>query len=179
MNAPSTTTSYYRKVLASRRLRSLQLVFAATILAGSGCDRGAHPAQINRPAPPVSVTDGARTLNLDQYRGKVVVLNFWAAWCPPCLEEFPSLIELQRQMPGIAVVAISFDEDAQLYRQYLVDNHIDLNTIRDATQRSNHAYGTTRPPETFIIDRNGILRRKFIGAQDWTSPEIEQYLKQL
>lgn len=125
------------------------------------------------------MNDGAHALRLDQYRGKVVVLNFWAAWCPPCLEEFPSLIELQRQMPGIAVLAISFDEDDQLYRQFLIDNHIDLPTIRDATQRSNHAYGTTRPPETFIIDRNGVLRRKFIGAQDWTSPEIEQYLKQL
>jgi cytochrome c biogenesis protein CcmG/thiol:disulfide interchange protein DsbE len=155
------------------------VAFGVAVLAGSGCDRGAHPAQINRPAPSITVNDGAHTLRLDQYRGKVVVLNFWAAWCPPCLEEFPSLIELQRQMPGIVVLAVSFDKDDQLYRQFLVDNHIDLLTIRDATHRSSDAYGTTMPPETFIIDKNGVLRRKFIGAQDWTSPEIEQYLKQL
>ncbi|HEY0786041.1 MAG TPA: TlpA disulfide reductase family protein [Acidobacteriaceae bacterium] len=160
--------------------RSLRHLLAASLcVAAAGCDRGAHPGQVGRPAPAIQLADGARTLSLEQFRGKVVVLNFWASWCPPCLEEFPSLEQLQRQMPGIVVLAVSFDEDPAAYREYLVDNHIGLHTVLDTTQRSNLAYGTTRPPETFILDRQGVLRRKFIGPQDWVSPEITGYLKQL
>ena len=144
-----------------------------------GCDRGGHPGQVGHPAPDFSVTDSGHTIRLDQYRGKVVVLSFWASWCPPCLEEFPFLIALQRQMPGVVVLAVSFDTDADAYRDYIAENHIDLLTILDTSQKSNLAYGTTRPPETYIIDRNGIVRRKFIGAQDWTNPEIMNYLSKL
>ena len=126
------------------------------------------------------IHDGAQTVSLNQYRGKIVVLNFWASWCPPCLEEFPSLIDLQRRMPNVAVLAVSFDTDANAYRQYLTDNHIaGITTILDLSQQSNHSFDTTRPPESYIIDRRGIVVRKFIGAQDWTSPEIMNYLRNL
>jgi cytochrome c biogenesis protein CcmG/thiol:disulfide interchange protein DsbE len=153
---------------------------ALCLLAAVGCDRGDHPAQVGEPAPGFTVHDGSQTISLSQYRGKTVVLNFWASWCPPCLEEFPSLMQLQREMPNVVVLAVSFDEDAAAYRQYLADNHIDnLVTILDLSQKSNLAYGTTRPPETYVIDANGTIRRKFIGAQEWTSPEIENYLRRL
>jgi cytochrome c biogenesis protein CcmG/thiol:disulfide interchange protein DsbE len=107
------------------------------------------------------------------------VLNFWASWCAPCLEEFPSLIQLQRDMPQVVVLAVSFHDDEDSYKTYIADNHIDLLTVFDATEKSNHAYGTTRPPETYIIDKNGVIRRKFIGPADWTSPEILTYLNKL
>jgi thiol-disulfide isomerase/thioredoxin len=125
------------------------------------------------------VTDSGRTVRLADYRGKVVVLNFWASWCAPCLEEFPSLIQLQRDMPQIVVLAVSFNDEEAAYRTYIAENHIDLLTIYDAKQVSNHAFGTERPPETYIIDRKGIIRRKFIGPQDWTSPEVVNYLNKL
>ena len=147
-----------------------------------GCNRTSHPAQVGEHAPAIVIHDGAQTVSLRQYQaqGKVVVLNFWASWCPPCLEEFPSLIDLQRRMPNVVVLAVSFDTDANAYRQYLVDNHIaGITTILDLSQRSNTAFDTSRPPETYIIDRNGIIRRKFIGAQDWTTPEIINYLQNL
>jgi cytochrome c biogenesis protein CcmG, thiol:disulfide interchange protein DsbE len=155
------------------------LAFAATLLAVTGCDRGDHPGQIGSRAPQFTVTDSRHTIRLADYRGKVVILNFWASWCPPCLEEFPSLIQLQREMPQIAVLAISFHDDEAAYRAYLTDNHIDLTTAFDATETSNKAYGTTRPPETYIIDKNGVIRRKFIGPSDWNSPEIRTYLNKL
>ncbi len=148
-------------------------------LCATGCDRGAHPVQVGRAAPAIHMQDGARAVSLDQYRGRVVVLNFWASWCPPCLEEFPSLAALQQQMPGVVVLAVSFDTDPSAYREYLVDNHIGVRTLLDTSQQSNRAFGTTRPPETFVLDRQGLVRRKFIGPQDWTSPEIVSYLKQL
>lgn len=133
-------------------------------------------------APNISVHYGAQTVSLRQYRGKIVVLNFWASWCPPCLEEFPSLIELQREMPNIVLLAISFDQDANAYQQYLVDNHITgITTILDLSQKSNHAFGTTRPPETYVIGPKGLIQRKFIGMPEggWTNPEIINYLKNL
>jgi cytochrome c biogenesis protein CcmG, thiol:disulfide interchange protein DsbE len=145
-----------------------------------GCNRTSHPAQVGERAPAIVIRDGAQTVSLKQYRGKVVVLNFWASWCPPCLEEFPSLMQLQRDLPGVVVLAVSFDTDANAYRQYLVDNHITgITTILDLSQQSNQAFDTTRPPETYIIDRSGTIRRKFIGAQDWTTPEILNYLRNL
>ena len=86
---------------------------------------------------------------------------------------------MQRENPDIAVVAISLDQDDATYRSFLTRHHVDLVTIRDETGRINTLYGTSQIPETYVIDRNGILRRTFVSAQNWTSPEITDYLKRL
>jgi hypothetical protein len=89
-------------------------------------------------------------------------------------------MQLQKDMPNISVVAVAFDTDDPAYRQYLSDNHIaGITTIVDLANQSSNAFDTTRPPETYIIDTHGIIRRKFIGPQDWTNPEILNYLKNL
>lgn len=145
----------------------------------AGCNRGGHPRQIGNPAPDFTVVDGSRTVALRSYRGKVVVLNFWASWCAPCVAEIPSLDALQKKMPQIVVLGVSTDEDAAAYQRFLAGHSIDYVTIRDGSQHSNHLYGTYRFPETYIIDKQGRIRRKFIGPQDWTTPEILQYLTDL
>jgi cytochrome c biogenesis protein CcmG/thiol:disulfide interchange protein DsbE len=145
----------------------------------AGCDRGDHPTQLGRPAPNFTLTEGSRSLQLSSYRGKVLVLNFWATWCPPCIEEIPSLNQLQREMPQLVVLAVSVDEDGDAYRQFLSDHRIDFTTIRDPQRRVNAMFGTSRFPESYVIDRDGRIRRKFISAQDWTSPEIMNYLAHL
>lgn len=156
------------------------LALSTAFVAWTGCDRGDHPAQVGTVAPDFTIQDAGQSVRLDQYRGKTVVLNFWASWCPPCLEEFPSLMQLQHQVPNVVVLAVSFDTDDEAYRQYVTDNHLNnMVIVRDATQKSNLAFGTTRPPETYVIDGQGRIRRKFIGAQDWTSSEIENYLRNL
>jgi cytochrome c biogenesis protein CcmG, thiol:disulfide interchange protein DsbE len=145
----------------------------------AGCDRGSHPNNLGKPAPEFVVSDGTRTVDLDKLRGKVVVLNLWASFCAPCIEELPSLLALQRQMPDLVIVAVSIDQDPDAYHRFLVKNHVNLVTVRDADQRVNALYGTAQIPETYVIDRQGILRRKFVSAQDWTSPEITSYLSRL
>ncbi len=145
----------------------------------TGCDRGSHPSQLATSAPDFTITDGLQTIHLSDYRGKIVVLNFWASWCAPCIEELPSLNALQKQMPQIVVLGVNFNDDLASYHQFLTDHHVQFQTIHDESQRSNLAFGTTRPPETYIIDSHGIIRRKFIGPQDWTSPEIINYLRNL
>jgi cytochrome c biogenesis protein CcmG, thiol:disulfide interchange protein DsbE len=145
----------------------------------TGCERGDHPGNIGKPAPQFTVTDGVQSADLSKLRGKVVVLNLWATWCAPCVEELPSLLAMQRELPDVAVVAISLDQDDTTYRNFLVRHHVDLVTIRDESARINTLYGTAQIPETYVIDRDGILRRKFVSAQNWTSPEIMDYLKRL
>jgi peroxiredoxin len=88
-------------------------------------------------------------------------------------------VELQRRMPQVTVIAISSDEDADAYRKFLVDNHVDFVTVRDSSGRVPKLYGTIKIPETYVIDRQGVLRRKFVSAQNWTSPEILDYLGKL
>ncbi len=149
------------------------------VLLVAGCDRGSHPDNMGKPAPEFVVGDGTGTVDLGKLRGKVVVLNLWASFCAPCVEELPSLLALQRQMPDLVIVAVSIDQDPDIYHRFLEKHHVNLVTVRDADQRVNALYGTVQIPETYIIDRQGILRRKFVNAQDWTSPEITSYLARL
>ncbi len=146
----------------------------------SSCYQGTRPGQIGMDAPQFTVTDADRTVALKDYRGKTVVLNFWATWCPPCVAEMPSLVALQKQLgDNVVIVAVSMDVDENAYKQFIRDHHVDLLTVRDAANKSNALYGTFKFPETYIIDKDGKIRRKFIGGADWTSPEIVNYLKSL
>jgi len=127
------------------------------------------------------VRDAERTVSLSQLRGQVVVLNFWATWCAPCVEEMPSLVDMQRRMraKGVTVLAVSVDVDENAYRQFVKNHGVNLLTVRDASQKTNGLYGTFKFPETYVIDRNGIMRRKFIGPIDWTEPAITDFLGKL
>jgi cytochrome c biogenesis protein CcmG, thiol:disulfide interchange protein DsbE len=127
------------------------------------------------------VRDSNRTVTLSQFKGQVVVLNFWATWCPPCIEEMPSLVQMQQRMKdkGVTVLAVSVDADDGSYRRFLRDHGVNLLSVRDADQRSSSLYGTFKFPETYVIDRNGVVRRKFIGAVDWTEPDVIEYLGKL
>lgn len=158
--------------------RLLMSAVLGTLLV-AGCDRGSHPGNIDKPAPQFVMGDGTRTVDLSKLRGRVVVLNLWATWCAPCIEELPSLLALQKKMPELAIVAVSMDQDPDVYKRFLVEHHVDVLTVRDEDQKVNALYGTVQIPETYIIDKQGVLRRKFIGAQVWTSPEITSYLSRM
>jgi peroxiredoxin len=167
---------YYKDVRSSRYLKLVLLLSLAVLAA---CDRGAHPAQTGQAAPDFTVSDGTSSIHLANYRGKVVLLNFWATWCEPCLEELPSLLELHHDQPNLAILAVSIDEDPDAYSRFLVRRHVDLATVRDPGQAAAKLYHSEAWPETYVIDRQGFIRRKFIGAQDWSSPEVRAYLKSL
>jgi cytochrome c biogenesis protein CcmG, thiol:disulfide interchange protein DsbE len=157
------------------------LITCFLLIALSGCYSGSRPPRIGSNAPDFTVQDSDRTVALSQFRGQIVVLNFWATWCPPCVEEMPSLVQMQRRMKakGVTVVAVSIDVDESAYRQFLKEHGVDLLTVRDPAQKTPELYGTHGWPETFIIDRKGVMRRKFIGAVDWTEPEITDFLSKL
>jgi cytochrome c biogenesis protein CcmG/thiol:disulfide interchange protein DsbE len=93
----------------------------------------------------------------------------------------PSLEQLQERYKGkgVTVLAVSVDDDGNAYHQFLKDHKVDMLTVRDSAKQSSNLYGTFKYPETYIIDRGGIVRRKFIGAVEWSQPEIVEYLNRL
>jgi len=143
------------------------------------CNRGAHPAQTGKLAPDFTVSDGTTTVHLASYRGKVVLLNFWATWCAPCVIEVPSLMQLHHDMPNLVILAVSIDEDPEAYKSFIASHHMDLITVRDPSQSAPKLFHTDMWPETYLIDRKGIIRSKFIGAQDWSDPQIRDLIKSL
>jgi peroxiredoxin len=159
------------------------LLFAvfALLLAGTGCFSGSKPPHVGLAAKEFTVQDSDRTVTLNQFHGKIVVLNFWATWCPPCVEELPSLMTLQERLrsQGVVVVGISIDEDNGKYHRFLQERGINFLTVRDPAQRVSSMYQTTGWPETYIIDRQGVVRRKFVGAVDWSAPEVVEFLTRL
>jgi len=156
-------------------------VFLALTLILSGCYSGTRPPRIGTAAPEFAVQDADHKVALSDFHGKIVVLNFWATWCPPCVEEMPSLVQMDQRLKdkGIVVLGVSIDVDADAYHKFLKDYRVGFVTVRDPDEKSATLYGTHGWPETYIIDRNGILRRKFIGPVDWSQPEIVDFLTKL
>lgn len=114
---------------------------------------------------------------LTDLKGKVVVLNFWASWCPPCVEETPSLNHLQKYIEtrnGV-ILGVSVDEDPAAYEKFLRDYGVVFPTFREPTRKLALDYGTPVFPDTYVIDRRGKILRKFYGPQQWDSPDMLAY----
>jgi len=124
--------------------------------------------------------------HLSDLRGKVIVLNFWATWCPPCKEETPSLNHLQKYIEARngVVLGVAADEDPEAYQRFLRDEGVIFLTYRDPATKNNSSpialsYGTSIIPETYVIDRHGKIARKLIGFQEWDSPAMLAYIDSL
>ena len=119
-------------------------------------------------------TEDGKTITRDDFGGKVLVLNFWATWCPPCVEETPSLSEFARQTAkdGVVVLAVSIDKSEQAYRRFLQQVRPGFLTTRDPEADIPTRFGTFKWPETYVIDRQGRVRQKYISNRNWTDPAI-------
>jgi peroxiredoxin len=127
-----------------------------------------------------------KPVHLSDLKGKVVVLNFWATWCPPCKEETPSLNHLQKYIESRngVVLGVAADEDPDVYQRFLRDQGVIYPTYRDPATKENKSpialsYGTSIIPETYVIDRHGKIARKLIGFQQWDSPAMLAYIDSL
>jgi len=138
-----------------------------------------------RPAPEFRLPKlgGGGTTALSELRGRVVFVNFWATWCPPCRDEAPSLEALYRDLQGegFEVLAISIDvegADAEI-EEFRREVSPSLPVLLDAAKRAYQAYGGTGVPETFLIDPQGRLRERFIGPRDWTEPRYAAAIRRM
>ena len=107
-------------------------------------------------APNFSVTaDNGRTVTAKDFGGKLLLVNFWATWCPPCVDEIPGLNEMYRQLGPKGLVIVAISQDIQL------------------------SYGTIQIPESYLIDRNGRVIEKYISSQPWASPQMIEHVSSL
>ncbi len=120
---------------------------------------------------------------IDDYRGEVVLLNVWATWCAPCRIEMPSMQRLEERLgpKGLRIVAVSIDDPGMESRviEFARELGLSFEILHDAPGRIQWHYQTTGVPETFIIGRDGRIRRWMIGAEDWSKPDVVAYLERL
>ncbi|HLW52727.1 MAG TPA: TlpA disulfide reductase family protein [Candidatus Angelobacter sp.] len=160
--------------------RLIWLMAAALALSVTACERNPRARLVGNPAPDFTVTDSDHTVALHDLHGQLVLLNFWAAHCGPCIDEMPSLVQLQARMGSkITILGVGVDTSNDDYHQFLRQFGVNFLTVRDPDKKSYYLYGATGYPETTIIDRSGTVRRKFVGPKDWNSPEIVEYLQKL
>jgi len=125
------------------------------------------------------VSDSGRTYTRKDFGGKLLVLNFWASWCAPCVEEVPSLQAFQRELgdDGVVVLGVSIDTNEKRYKQFLQRFRVQFPTARDPEANISSSYGTFQIPETYVIDRTGKVREKIISNQNWVDPAFVARVK--
>ena len=123
-----------------------------------------------------------RPASLVDYAGKVILLNIWATWCDPCRLEMPSMEKLSERLGGtdFRVVAVSVDKDGpDVVMKFVSDYGLHFDILHDQSGKIQQTLQTTGVPESFVIDRNGVIIKKIIGAERWDSPVNETLIKHL
>jgi cytochrome c biogenesis protein CcmG, thiol:disulfide interchange protein DsbE len=167
------------------------LKFAAVLLIVGGAGFGFISLQEKKgyglkegsPAPGFALPSLASgTTDLGRLRGRVVLVNFWATWCPPCVQEMPSLERLHEALgpEGLSVIGISIDEDEAAVRDFVARHGVRFPILRDpGGHTAASAYRTTGWPETFIIGSDGTIQRIVVGPAEWDTPEALAYFRRL
>src|ERR1700736_6109743 len=131
-------------------------------------------------APDFSIhADNGRTITTSNFGGKLLLLNFWATWCTPCIEELPSLDQFQRQFAnsGVVVLGVSADKDEKAYRRFLSRVNVSFLTARDPKNKISADYGTFQYPESYLINREGKVVMKVINATNWVDEKMLSFVK--
>jgi cytochrome c biogenesis protein CcmG, thiol:disulfide interchange protein DsbE len=143
--------------------------------------RQGEPSIAGKMAPDFALQMDGKSIHLSDLRGKVVVLDFWASWCPPCVEETPALIALHRDIStrGGIVLGVSLDDDPAAYEKFLKDQGVNFPTYLDASKAIPTKYGTSLYPEAYVIGRDGRIVRKVVGPQNWVGAEMKEIFDRL
>ncbi|OGR32255.1 MAG: hypothetical protein A2091_04885 [Desulfuromonadales bacterium GWD2_61_12] len=148
------------------------------LLVLSGCNNEAPPAATVQMAPDFTLQAlSGESVSLAQYRGKIVFLNFWATWCPPCRAELPAMQRLNEVFAGrdFVMLAVNVEEDAaEVLPQFLKEYPHSYRILLDVEAKVQELYGVDKLPETFIIDKQGKVVERILGARDWSSTAMLQ-----
>jgi peroxiredoxin len=154
----------------------LSLFWAAT-----GCVKEERKANLGTPAPDFALTDlDGEKVNLSDYKGRVVLIDFWATWCPPCRDSIPFLenLYLKYKDNGFVVIGISFDENIEMVKRFKERYNMTYPILMGEEWIKND-YGVTGVPETFIIGRDGILKSKHIGFHESLAVKMDEEVRGL
>ena len=146
-------------------------------------NRATLPVHVERRSDPghdlfVECLGGKRVL-VPARSGRYQLVHFWATWCPPCRKELPALLDLASRKRGrIQVWAVSTDTEWSVVQRFL-DGDVPPVVVRDSNNEASRAYGVTDLPDSYLLDREGRIRARFSGAQNWSSREMDRILEQL
>ncbi len=166
----------------------LLLLLAFSVSCLPGCDSPSQTApaasvELDAVAPDFTLRDlSGVSVSLSDYRGKVVLLNFWATWCPPCKAEMPSMEKLYRMLKdeGLALLAVNIEPNGpQTVIPFLKENPHSFPILFDDKASVQKLYGVYKFPETFVIRKDGTIDDRVIGAIDWAHSDAVEYFKLL
>lgn len=146
-----------------------------------------NPLMLDVPKTPLQALDftavnlSGKTLRLNDFRGSVVLLNFWATWCVPCLEEMPAMDRLARAMAGrkFRVLAVDLQETPEKVQDFAKTHRFSFNLVLDPAGEISSHYGVTRIPVTYVLDPRGTIIRRALGPRNWDSDEGVAYFREL
>lgn len=135
-------------------------------------------------APLLEIRDEqtGRNLSLSDLENKVLFVNFWASWCPPCKEEMPSIESLYKDLYGndnFKMITILYNESSQAGISYIKENGYTFPVYSDSKGNTATKFGVTGVPETYIIDKKGLLKKRVLGPAEWNSPEAKDFIYSL
>lgn len=139
--------------------------------------------QIGQQAPDFTLKDASgKSATLSAYKGRVVMINFWATWCPPCRQEMPSMEELFKEYnkKGFEILAISSDSQGEkIVKPFMEFYELSFSALMDIDGKVHSAYGVTSIPTTYIVDKNGNIVQRFMGPRDWKSKSTKEMIEKL
>lgn len=159
------------------------LAAGATIMTWVG--REVAPVAVGATAPDfraVNLATGDSVSLKERYRGKVTLVNIWATWCVPCRVEMPAMERLYTDLAprGFAIAAVSIDEGSpDGVRAFGAELGLSFDLLQDRSGRIQRTYQTTGVPESFLLDRQGVIVKRIIGAHDWASPANRALVERL
>jgi peroxiredoxin len=162
------------------------LVLGAALFSFIFSGKGGKPVQkkavSGMPAPDFELTDiTGKAWHLADFRGKVVLVNFWATWCDSCKEENPSLqkfMDSEKENRNLVLLTILYNDSPQNAVDYLKRYNLSFNVLLD-DRKTSLVYGITGVPETFVISKKGLLKGKFIGPVQWGAPDLKAEIDKL
>ena len=141
------------------------------------------PIEPGHPAPAFSlpVLGGGGSLSLGSLRGKVVLVNFWATWCKPCEDEMPAMERLYQALrsQGFELIAVSVDDDRREVEEFTAEMGLSFPVLLDPEKRVSDAYQSYRFPESYLVDRDGVLVARYIGPREWDAPAYVDRIRRL
>ncbi len=167
---------------ASRFLFAVSLLTACYMSFSCSSAPSLGPVARGDIAPDFTCSDqSGKQQRLSALRGKVVLVNFWATWCSPCREELPSLQVLQKKFPSndFVILALSVDDSWEPINRFMAQHQFTIPVYADFDKKISIRYGTVMYPETYLVDKQGRVAYKVVGAIDWTTSEMLKFLNVL